>query len=138
QGRADDTIKIAGKRVGPAEVESALNGHPLVTESATIGVPHSVKGEALICFVVLKFPDKISDALRKELAGVVVRVLGKTLAPEKIEFVPTLPKTRSGKIVRAAIRKKYLGETLTDLSTIENPESLDFVRNDNLHKRLAD
>ena len=128
QGRADDTIKIAGKRVGPAEVESALNGHPEVSESAAIGVPHEVKGESLVCFVVLKHPPlKVSDTLGGDLKNRVVQVLGKTLAPEKIEFVTALPKTRSAKIVRRLIRKKYLGEPLGDLSSVENPESLDAI-----------
>jgi len=128
QGRADDTIKIAGKRVGPAEVESALNGHPAVAESAAIGVPHDIKGESLVCFVVLKDPQKASDAFREELKNVVIQVLGKTLAPEKIEFVPALPKTRSAKIVRGAIRKKYLGQPLGDTTSIENPETLDNLK----------
>src|SRR3989344_2699374 len=126
--RADDTIKIAGKRVGPAEVESALNGHPAVAESAAIGGPHDIKGESLVCFVVLKDPQKASDAFREELKNVVIQVLGKTLAPEKIEFVPALPKTRSAKIVRGAIRKKYLGQPLGDTTSIENPETLDNLK----------
>src|SRR3989338_7304780 len=124
QGRADDTIKIAGKRVGPAEVEGALNAHPEVSESAAIGVPHAVKGESLVCFAVLKHEVAKSGALEKELKEAVIKVLGKTMVPEKICFVAALPKTRSGKIVRSALRKKYLGEPLGDTSSIENPESL--------------
>ncbi|MDO8527087.1 MAG: acetate--CoA ligase [Deltaproteobacteria bacterium] len=124
KGRADDTIKIAGKRVGPAEVEAALNGDPNVAESAAIGVPHAVKGEALVCFVVLKNNIDPTEELKNKLKQAVIQVLGKTLAPEKVEFVPALPKTRSGKIVRAALRKKYLGLPLGDSSSIENPESL--------------
>lgn len=128
QGRADDTIKIAGKRVGPAEVESALNAHPAVAESAAIGVPHEVKGETLVCFVVLKDPQKVPDTCCAELKEAVIRVLGKTLAPEKIEFVPALPKTRSAKIVRSAIRKKYLGEAIGNLASVENPEALEVIK----------
>ena len=129
QGRADDTIKIAGKRVGPAEVEGALNAHPAVAESAAIGVPHDIKGEALVCFVVLKSgsPQQVSDTLRRDLVNAVIQVLGKTMAPEKIEFVSALPKTRSAKIVRSAIRKKYLGEAIGNLASIENPEALESI-----------
>ncbi|MDZ4224878.1 MAG: AMP-binding protein, partial [bacterium] len=126
-GRADDTIKIAGKRVGPAEVEGALNAHPEVSESAAIGVPHAVKGESLICFVVLKNETHFSEILQNELQEAVIKVLGKTMVPEKICFVSALPKTRSGKIVRSALRKKYLGEPLGDTSSIENPEALDHL-----------
>lgn len=128
QGRADDTIKIAGKRVGPAEVEAALNVHPDVAESAAIGVPHDIKGEMLVCFVVLKESHEEADTLCTELKEAVVKVLGKTMAPEKIEFLPALPKTRSAKIVRSVIRKKYLGEPVGDLASIENPEALENIK----------
>ncbi|MBI4223685.1 MAG: acetate--CoA ligase [Deltaproteobacteria bacterium] len=128
QGRADDTIKIAGKRVGPAEVESALNAHPAVAESAAIGIPHEIKGEALVCFVVLKDLQQVPDTCCEELKAAVVKTLGKTMAPEKIEFVPALPKTRSAKIVRSAIRKKYLGEEIGNLASIENPEALEAIK----------
>lgn len=125
QGRADDTIKIAGKRVGPAEVEGALNARPEVAESAAIGVPHDIKGESLVCFVVLKNDVQPSDRLTEELKASVIQLLGKTLAPEKIEYVTALPKTRSAKIVRGAIRKKYLGQPVENVASIENPESLE-------------
>ena len=138
RGRADDTIKVASKRIGPAEVESALNGHPAVAESAAIGVPHPIKGEVLVCFVVLKQfplpPLQVSDTLRGDLIDCVVAVLGKSFKPEKIEFVPALPKTRSAKIVRGLIRKKYLGEPLGDLSSVENPDSLTAITFAKNHK----
>lgn len=126
-GRSDDTIKVAGKRVGPAEVEAALMEHPQVAESAVIGVPHPVKGEALICFVVLNANSPDSEELIKEIETVVVKNLGAVFRPEKICVVPALPKTRSGKIVRGAIKRKYLGEAIVDTSSIENPASLELI-----------
>lgn len=123
-GRSDDTMKIAGRRVGPAEIESALIGHPSVSEAAAIGVPDPLKGEAIVCFVVLK-PDAAADpaALKAE----VMNVIGKALRPKEIHFVSELPKTRSAKIVRRAIRAKYLGQPLGDLASIENPSALDEI-----------
>jgi acetyl-CoA synthetase len=127
-GRADDTIKIAGKRLGPAEVESALLGHEAVAEAAAIGVPDETKGEALVCFVVLKDPGREGEDLRGELAHAVVAVLGKTLAPKRVHFVSALPKTRSAKIVRRAIKARYLGDTsIGDLTSVENPDSVEEI-----------
>jgi acetyl-CoA synthetase len=125
-GRSDDTIKVAGKRVGPAEVEAALIEHPAVAEAAAIGIPHEVKGETIACFVVLK-EDSPSDALREALREQVVAHLGKTMKPDVVKFVRTLPKTRSAKIVRGAIRRKFLGEPIGDLSSIENPDALEEI-----------
>ncbi len=128
QGRADDTIKVAGKRVGPSEVEGALISHPAVVEAAAIGAPHEVKGEELIGFAVLRSGHEASEALREELVDHVVAQLGKTLRPAALHFVSALPKTRSAKIVRRAIRARYLGERdLGDLSSVENPEALEDV-----------
>lgn len=124
QGRADDTIKVSGRRTGPAEVEAALMRHAFCAEAAAIGVPHDIKGEAIVCFVVLKKEAKPGAALEKEFIEQVGEVLGKTLRPEKVIFVAALPKTRSSKIVRRAIKAKYLGKPLGDLSTVENPEAL--------------
>jgi acetyl-CoA synthetase len=127
QGRADDTIKVSGRRTGPAEVEAALLRNPACGEAATIGIPHEIKGEALVCFVVLKPGFPPSEKLEAELKEQVTEVLGKTLRPERVIFVPALPKTRSAKIVRRAIKAKYLGKDLGDLSSIENPQSLDSI-----------
>jgi acetyl-CoA synthetase len=124
QGRSDDTLKIAGKRVGPAEVESALVGHPAVTEAAAIGAPHAVKGESIVCFAVLRPGESPSDRLRSELAARVAAELGKALTPERVLFVRDLPKTRSAKIMRRVIRATYLGKDAGDLSSIENPASV--------------
>jgi acetyl-CoA synthetase len=124
QGRSDDTLKIAGKRLGPAEVESVLVSHPSVAEAATIGVPHEVKGEAVVCFVVLK-PDRApSEALRKELTERVMQQMGKALKPERVLFTRDLPKTRSAKIMRRVVRATYLGKEPGDVSSLENPAAL--------------
>ena len=126
-GRSDDTIKIAGKRTGPAEVEAALLDHPAVTEAAAIGVPHDIKGEALVCFAVLKKGFEPTDKLRRELSDQVVKHLGKTLRPELVKFVRMLPKTRSAKIVRGVIKKKWLGLDLGDVASIDNPDAIDEI-----------
>jgi acetyl-CoA synthetase len=126
-GRSDDTIKIAGKRVGPAEVEGALIEHAAVAEAAAIGVPHDLKGETLVCFVVLKPGQAPSEPLREELHAQVVRHLGKTLKPEAVKFVRMLPKTRSAKIVRGAIRRRFLGQPLGDVSTVENADAIEEI-----------
>jgi acetyl-CoA synthetase len=124
QGRSDDTLKIAGKRLGPAEVESVLVGHPAVAEAAAIGVPHPVKGEAIVCFAVLKPGHTAADALRAELGDRVAQHMGKALKPERVLFARDLPKTRSGKIMRRVIRATYLGQAPGDLSSLENPASV--------------
>jgi acetyl-CoA synthetase len=127
QGRSDDTLKIAGKRVGPAEVESAIVGHPAVAEAAAIGVPHAVKGEAIVCFAVLRPGASPSEALRAELTARVAQALGKALSPERILFVRELPRTRSGKVMRRVIRAAHLGESPGDLSSLENPAAVEAI-----------
>ncbi len=127
QGRADDTIKVAGKRIGPGEIEAVLIGHPAVSEAAAIGVPDPLKGEAIVCFVVLKPAYKASEDLEAELRRRTADSLGKILRPHRFHFVSGLPKTRSAKIVRAAIRKRYLGLDPGDLSSVENPDALDSI-----------
>jgi acetyl-CoA synthetase len=124
QGRSDDTLKIAGKRLGPAEVESVLVGHPAVAEAGVIGVPHAIKGEAVVCFVVLRPASEPSETLREELAGRVAAALGKALKPEKVLFTRGLPKTRSAKIMRRVIRAAHLGTAVGDVSSLENPEAI--------------
>src|SRR5262245_1603694 len=127
QGRSDDTLKIAGKRLGPAEVESILVGHPAVAEAGVVGVPHDVKGEAVVCFVVLKPGQGPSEALRAELTERVAQQMGKALKPERVLFARELPKTRSAKIMRRVIRATYLGREPGDLSSLENPDGLKAV-----------
>ena len=127
-GRSDDTLSVAGKRLGPAEVESALASHPSVAESAAIGVPHTLKGETIWCFVVLKPGLEADRTLATTLRNVVAEHLGRSFLPSKVVFVPELPKTRSAKIVRRVIRAAALGEDPGDLSSLEDPGSLDGIR----------
>ncbi|PYM82818.1 MAG: AMP-dependent synthetase [Candidatus Rokuibacteriota bacterium] len=127
-GRSDDTIKIAGKRLGPAEVESAAVTHPAVAEAAAIGVPHEIKGQALVVFCTLKAAHRESDALRRAVADAVAASLGKSLTPERVLFVGELPKTRSGKVMRRLIRAVHLGKEPGDLSGLENDAALDAIR----------
>ncbi|NLF53129.1 MAG: AMP-binding protein [Thauera phenolivorans] len=131
QGRSDDTLKVAGKRVGPAEYESALVGHPLVREAVAIGVPDAVKGETAVCFVTTASGTPSADAwaeseraLRHHLAA----CLGKPLAPSRVHRAAALPRTRNGKILRRLVRAAYLGEPLGDLSSLEDPAAIDAIR----------
>jgi acetyl-CoA synthetase len=123
-GRSDDTLNIAGKRIGPAELESAAVGHPSVAEAAAVGVPHEVKGEVAWLFCALR-PGAEEDA--EGVARAVADELGKAFKPDRVIFVSALPKTRSAKIVRRAVRAKALGEDPGDLSTLENPEVLEEI-----------
>jgi acetyl-CoA synthetase len=134
QGRSDDTMKIAGRRTGPAEIESALMSHPAVSEAAAIGVPDEVTGEAIVGFAVLKPDVQPGEALQRDLREAVVRRLGKTFRPKAIHFVSELPKTRSAKIVRRAIKAKFLGADPGDLSSIENPSALEEIGKARNHK----
>jgi acetyl-CoA synthetase len=128
-GRSDDTIKIAGKRLGPAEVESVLVGHPAVSEAAAIGIPDPIKGEQLVCFCVLKPGNETNEKLREELRARVAEQLGKPLKPEVLKFLDDLPKTRNAKIMRRIIRAAYLNQDPGDFSALENPQSVEAVRN---------
>jgi len=123
-GRSDDTLNIAGKRIGPAELESAAVGHPAVQEAAAIGVPHELKGETSWIFCCL-LPG--AETTEDEVAAHVAGVLGKAFKPGRVFFVEALPKTRSAKIVRRAVRAKALGTDPGDLSSLENPEALDAI-----------
>lgn len=143
-GRSDDTIKVAGKRLGPAEVESILVAHPQVSEAAAVGVPDPIKGEALVCFCVLK-KDANGDvdpstalrtSLAAELKGNVARDLGKALAPRDVFFVSDIPKTRNAKVMRRVVRAAYIGEKLGDISALENPASLEEIKRLALEVRL--
>jgi acetyl-CoA synthetase len=120
-GRADESMNIAGRKVGPAEVENALTGHPAVSEAAVIGVPDDLTGEAIVAFVVLKTSASVTP---EALAAHVTATLGPTFRVRAILQVAELPKTQSGKVVRRLLRQKYLGEALGDLSTVQNPEAL--------------
>ena len=122
--RSDDTLNIAGKRIGPAELESAAIGSGIVTEAAAVGIPHEVKGEVAWIFCVAA-PGEEPDNAR--VASAVTDVLGKAFKPDRILWVGALPKTRSAKIVRRAVRARALGNDPGDLSSLENPESLEEI-----------
>ncbi len=126
-GRSDDTIKVAGKRLGPAEVESAAVSHPTVREAAAIGVPDPLKGEAVVVFAVLKPGYEPSDALRAEISEAIVARLGRAFRPRAIRFTVELPHTRNGKILRRLVRQCYLGEPVGDTSSLENLSSLEAI-----------
>lgn len=127
-GRSDDTIKIAGKRLGPAEVESVLVAHPAVVEAAAIGVPHEVKGNELVVFCVLGPEHEESEALKQTLREMVTEALGKPLAPRDVRFVKDLPKTRNAKVMRRMVRAAYLEEDPGDTSSLVNPEAVAEIR----------
>jgi acetyl-CoA synthetase len=127
RGRSDDTIKVAGKRIGPAEVEAAALAHPAVAAAAAVGVPHEIKGEAVVVFAVLRPGLEEGEALRTEIAEAIVRALGKALKPEAVRFVGDLPRTRNAKILRRVIRARYLGRSLGDLTSLENPAAVEEI-----------
>jgi acetyl-CoA synthetase len=114
-------MNVAGRKVGPAEVEDAILQHPGVAEAAVIGVPDELKGEAIVGFAVPKPGVELKGAA---ICRTVVEVLGPAFRPREILIVAELPKTQSGKIVRRLMRRKYLGEVLGDLSTVANPWAL--------------
>jgi acetyl-CoA synthetase len=126
-GRSDDTIKVAGKRLGPAEVETVLVEHPAVVEAAAVGLPDEVKGEALWCYVVPTPDADAGDALRAELVALVADRLGKSFAPSGIRFTRAIPKTRSAKVMRRAIRAVATGGERGDLSGLEDSSALDAI-----------
>ena len=126
-GRSDDTLNIAGKRIGPAELESAAVGHPAVAEAAAVGIPHEVKGEVAWVFCVPAPGVDASGELEAEVGAAVAAELGKAFSPDRVLFVPALPKTRSAKIVRRAVRAQALGQDPGDMSSVENPESLEDI-----------
>jgi acetyl-CoA synthetase len=127
-GRSDDTIKVAGKRLGPAEVESALVSHPAVTEAAAVGLPDEVKGEQLWAYVVLRLGTEAHEDLRAELVDLVAGQLGRSFRPAGVRFVAALPKTRSAKVVRRVVRAAALGVDPGDLSSLEDPAAVDSIR----------
>jgi acetyl-CoA synthetase len=127
-GRSDDTMNVAGKRLGPAEVESVLTLDARVSESAVVGVPDEVKGEAIWCFVVAKPGIEAGQELAEELRALVAEHLGKAFRPARVAFVPELPRTRSAKILRRAIRATVTGEDPGDLSSLENPSAIEAIR----------
>ncbi|ELZ10569.1 AMP-dependent synthetase and ligase [Natrinema thermotolerans DSM 11552] len=124
-GRADDTLNVAGRKVGPAEVEGALIDHAAVNQAAAIGAPDDTTGTAVVAYVVLEDGYEETDDLREELRAQVGEELGKPFRPREVLFVDEFPKTQSGKIIRRAIQATYTGEDLGDMSSIENPAALE-------------
>ena len=118
-GRVDDVLKVSGYRLGTAEIESALGSHPAVVEAAAIGLPHEVKGNAIYAYVILKTGIEKSEKLIEELRQHVSHEMGPIAKPEAIEFVESLPKTRSGKIMRRVLKARALGQEPKDIMTLE-------------------
>jgi acetyl-CoA synthetase len=127
-GRSDDTIKVAGKRIGPAEIESILVSHPCVGEAAVVGVPDKLKGSVAIAFCVPSAPGEPGPELCYELRQLVAKELGKPLCPEKVFLVPDLPRTRNAKIMRRVIRSAYLNEDPGNISALENPGAIEAIQ----------
>lgn len=119
-GRVDDVIKVSGYRLGTAEIESAFVSHPSVAEAAAIGIPHDVKGNVIYAYVILKQGIEKTETLIEELRHHIGHEVGPIAKPEKIEFVDSLPKTRSGKIMRRVLKAKALGQDLGNISTLED------------------
>jgi len=131
-GRVDDVINVSGHRMGTAEVESALVAHHTVAEAAVVGMPHDIKGQGIYCYVTLNEGVQPTGELQNELRNQVRRVIGPIATPDFIQFAPSLPKTRSGKIMRRILRKIAAGEHehLGDTSTLADPDVVtDLVRN---------
>lgn len=134
RGRSDDTLKIAGKRLGPAEVESIVNANSRVIESAAVGVADDIKGEALVVFARVAEgltsggDELVAEELRRQISEDIGRQLGKPLTPRSVHLVHVLPKTRSGKILRRMIKAVYAGDNSGDTSSLDDPAALDAIR----------
>ena len=140
-GRADDVLKIAGHRIGTAELESSIVTHTDVAESAVCGIPDDIKGEVIIAFVVLKQGiDKDPEILRKEIVNEIRNGIGPIATPKEIHFVTKLPKTRSGKIMRRLLKAIANGDTIGDVSTLEDGAAVSEVQSDlkELQKSISD
>ncbi|SDJ12486.1 AMP-binding protein [Salimicrobium halophilum] len=125
-GRSDDVLNVAGKRIGPSEIESVLVEHEEVVEAGVIGAPHDMKGEEAVAFVVTKSGG--TDQLIEELQALLIEKLGKAIAPKKVYTVSDLPKTRNAKVMRRAIKSAFLNQNSGDLSALENPEAVEEIR----------
>jgi acetyl-CoA synthetase len=127
-GRSDDTVNVAGKRIGPAEVESVVVSHPSVVEAAAVGVPDALKGQAIVVFCVLQPGASPSETLQAEIRALVGVQMGRPLMPKAVEFVAALPQTRNAKVMRRVIRAAYLGQDPGDLSALVNPEAVEAIK----------
>lgn len=128
-GRVDDVINVSGHRMGTAEVENAINEHPKVIESAVVGYPHEVKGQGIYAYVICDMTNRTEDNLINEIKDMVSKIIGPIAKPDKIQIVPGLPKTRSGKIMRRILRKVAEGSTdsMGDTSTLLDPEVVEKI-----------
>ena len=129
-GRVDDVLNISGHRIGTAEVENAINMHAGVVESAVVGYPHEIKGQGIYAYVIYSGRNSDEELTRKDILQTVTRIIGAIAKPDKIQFVPGLPKTRSGKIMRRILRKIAEGETsqLGDTTTLLDPGVVDEIK----------
>ncbi|MGB5978991.1 MAG: acetyl-coenzyme A synthetase, partial [Cyclobacteriaceae bacterium] len=129
-GRVDDVINVSGHRFGTAEIESAINEHPDVVESAVVGYPHDIKGQGIYAYVITGGSIQEEDTVRGQIIEKVAEMIGKIARPEKIQFVSGLPKTRSGKIMRRILRKVAEGDTsnLGDTTTLLDPGVVDDIK----------
>jgi acetyl-CoA synthetase len=129
-GRVDDVLNVSGHRIGTAEVENAINMHAGVVESAVVGYPHDIKGQGIYCFVIFQGSHGDENLNRQDITQTVSRIIGPIAKPDKIQFVPGLPKTRSGKIMRRILRKIAEGEleNLGDTSTLLDPAVVDEIK----------
>jgi acetyl-CoA synthetase len=126
-GRSDDIIKVAGKRIGPAEIETIVMEHPVIMESAAIGVPDPLKGQAIVVFCVLRPDKEKTREVEDEIKKLIGEKLGKPFMPKAVYAVNDLPKTRNAKIMRRVIKSAYLGENPGDLSSLLNPEAVEDI-----------
>ncbi len=135
-GRVDDVINVSGHRMGTAEIESALVGHPAVAEAAVVGAPHDIKGQGIYAYVTLKAGIETSESLRKELVAHVRKDIGPIASPDWLQWAPGLPKTRSGKIMRRILRKIAANEhdSLGDISTLADPLVVGVLVNDRMNR----
>jgi acetyl-CoA synthetase len=123
-GRVDDVMNVSGHRLGTAEVENAINEHPLVLESAVVGYPHDIKGQGIYAYVICDMKNRTEENLVNEIKEMVTKIIGAIARPDKIQIVSGLPKTRSGKIMRRILRKVAEGDlgSMGDTSTLMDPE----------------
>lgn len=128
-GRVDDVLNVSGHRIGTAEVENAINMHDAIIESAVVGYPHDIKGQGIYAYVICDAGKTGDDTIRKEINAVITKIIGPIAKPDKIQFVPGLPKTRSGKIMRRILRKIAEGDTsnLGDTSTLLDPSLVEVI-----------
>ena len=122
-------MNVSGHRLGTAEIENAINEHPLVVESAVVGYPHEIKGQGIYAYVICDMEGRSEQSLKDEIKLTVNKIIGPIAKPDKIQIVPGLPKTRSGKIMRRILRKVAEGDisNLGDTSTLLNPEVVEAI-----------